>query len=254
MKKETLTLDHGGTIAFGDRQDVVAVAEFDFDAVDEALDKSDPEIARMLRLEDFNHVRARRAAARLMRKGGCGRRGLPADIVQQMYRDYMHLGSLSKVGKLYKRTRQSMWEIFRSSGLKMNERKFHAKILFEGRSFTPGKDGYYRESSARKNIRLLHYAIWEKASGKKCPPGWQVFFKDGDNTNFRSRNLDCLPIAEVTLHHYRRRFPHRAHLTREQNRERIRKHGRDYMALRSLKNLAKGLRTDGKPFRRKGPR
>jgi hypothetical protein len=147
----------------------------------------------------------KRAMARQVRKGSCGRGGLPEYVVKAMYADYLSLKSLAKVGKLYGRTRQSIYSIFAERGLALNAKTFHPKITFDGRSYTPGKNGYYRDTAMRKRGQhgQLHHAIWAKHYGP-IQAGHQVYFKDGEKTNFALENLGCLPIAEVTLYHQRR--------------------------------------------------
>jgi hypothetical protein len=147
----------------------------------------------------------RRAMARQVKPGSCGRGGLPDYVVQTMYADYQRLKSLAKVGKLYGRTRQSIYCIFSERGLQLEAKKFHPKITFDGRSYTPGKNGYYRDTAMRKRGQhgQLHHAIWVKRWGP-IPAGHQVFFKDGDKTNFALENLGCLPVAEVTHYHQQR--------------------------------------------------
>jgi hypothetical protein len=209
-----------------------------------------PEDARAVvqRVKPLSAMEVRRAAAKSA-KGRCGRRGLARDLVAQMYRDYQRVGSLSKVGRLYKRTRQSMHCIFNTAGLPLNGRNFHARILFQGRAYTPGKNGYYR-STDREHPEMLHHVIWRSRTGREIPPGWQVAFLDGDNTNFREANLACLPIREVTLLHYRRRYPGRAGLTPGQRREWWKKYYRERMRERSAIFRARGLRCDGRRLKR----
>lgn len=147
----------------------------------------------------------KRAMARQVKKASCGRGGLPEYVVRTMYADYQRLKSLAKVGALYGRTRQSMYIIFSERGLALEARNFHPKITFDGRSYTPGKNGYYRDTILRDRGEhgQLHHAIWVKRWGP-IPAGHQVYFKDGDKTNFALENLGCLPIAEVTLYHQQR--------------------------------------------------
>lgn len=225
---------------FDDARRLVPVAFFDYEALD------DPRIdERAIVLE-----RTRRQLIAAMKKNGAGRRGLPRDCVLFMYEDYKRVGSLSKVARLYRRTRQSMWDLFKRRHLPMNERKFGARILFDGKVWTPMKGGYFRETISREKRRLLHHVIWEKRTGRRIAKGYQVTFANGDSTDFSSRNLLCLPIAEVSLLHYRRRFRERAHLTATERREWWKEHYRSYAARRSADWVAKGLRSDGKPRKR----
>lgn len=141
----------------------------------------------------------RRAFAKRVRKQSVGRNGLPAHVVDAMYRDYQRLQSLQKVGEIYNRTRQAMFGIFQTHGLKMNERKFHKTYAtWDGRDFTPGKDGYLRATSGDR--RMLHYLVWEAAGGT-VPLGYQLTFKDGNRWNCSVDNLVCAPIAVVTRMH-----------------------------------------------------
>lgn len=181
----------------GDGQKIVPVAEFDFEAVDARLDATSTEEMELLRLDDFNPERARRAAARHMKKGACGRRGLPKDIVRQMHRDYLRLGSLSKVARIYKRSRQSMWSLFTTHGLALNERKMNAMVRFGGRTFTPDQNGHYRESGVRDTPIYLHRLIWETKHGRKIPDGWECGFKDGDSSNLSPKNMASIPSQQV---------------------------------------------------------
>jgi hypothetical protein len=167
-----------------------------------------------------------------------------------MYREYQRLGSLRPVAKLYHRSNSTVWGIFHRHGLQMNSPNFHARILFDGRYWTPGKGGYYRATNHRSGYKLLHRVIWEKRTSRKVPSGWQVSFRNGDNTDFTSRNLVCLPIAQVALMHYARRFPQLAAMSRAARRQYWKKHYRDYASRRAAGFIARGLRSDGRPRRR----
>lgn len=155
--------------------------------------------------EPLSKEEVKRAMARQVKPGSCGRGGLPDYVVATMYADYQRLKSLAKVGAIYGRTRQSMYIIFSERALALNAKRFHPKVTFDGRNYTPGKNGYYRDTAMRKRGQhgQLHHAIWIKRWGP-IPAGHQVYFKDGDKTNFALLNLGCLPVAEVTLYHQQR--------------------------------------------------
>ena len=151
----------------------------------------------------------RHAAANAIPKGSCGRGGLPKYAVATMYEDYQRLGSLSQVAKLYRRTRQSMWDIFRRNGYALRVRNFGPRIEYRGRVYTPGKDGYYRDTIGRKNVKMLHRQIWEDNHGP-IPAGHQVSFRNADKTDFRPENLICATAAEITLYHHKRHLTQQA--------------------------------------------
>ena len=96
-----------------------------------------------------------------------------------------------------------MHEVFKCRKLKLRPRhlRLHEKVEYRGRSYTPGKSGYYRATEGDR--RPLHHAIWEDAHGP-IPAGWQVTFKNADHTDVCLENLDCLPIADVTRFHMAR--------------------------------------------------
>ena len=194
-----------------------------------------------------------RSFACSVKKMSCGRGGLPKYVVDAMYADYGQLKSLSKVGQLYGRTRQSVYEIFSSRGLPLNKRAFKPVREYNGRKYTPGKDGYWRDTifrDAPSGIEPhLHRAIWADVHGP-IPDGHQVSFKDGDKNNCSLENLFCLPVAEVTLYHWRRHYPDRAQLTPEQRREWWKAFYRRYAAGKRAEFVKKGLDSKGRNRRR----
>jgi hypothetical protein len=130
--------------------------------------------------------------------GTCvGRKGLPDDFVQLMYRSYCRGKSIAQVAKIYKRSRQSVHDTFQRRGLKLRpDSKALAKIEFNyrGQNYAPGKSGYLR--STGKDRRQLQHVIWEEFHGP-VPPGHQVIFLDGNKRNFDLQNLACMTSAEV---------------------------------------------------------
>lgn len=140
----------------------------------------------------------RRASARAVRKGSCGRGGLPGYVIAAMYADYQRGLSLAQVGHAYGRTRQSIYDTFKSHGLPCRPRRFKDKIVYAGRSYTPGKDDYFRLTFGDRHH--LHRRMWEDVYGP-VPDGHQVYFRNGDNADCRLANLDCAPIEEVTRYH-----------------------------------------------------
>ncbi len=126
--------------------------------------------------------------------GRFGRGGLPRALVLRMYEDYKRLQSVEKAALLYGRTRQSLWETFKSHKLPLRQKKFRAKIVHRGIAYTMHK-GYLRATAGDRSP--LHHVIWTEANGL-IPDGFNVFFRDGDQSNCTLTNLKCLPIAEVT--------------------------------------------------------
>lgn len=131
-------------------------------------------------------------------RGGCycGRRGLPDEWVAQMYADYKRLGSLAKVGALHNRTRQNMFSIFQTAGLKLRSRNLQRQRRYKGRSYTLDAQGYWRDTVYRsahyEPKTFLHRRIWIERRGP-IPAGHTIVFKDGDRSNCRLSNLQLMP-------------------------------------------------------------
>jgi hypothetical protein len=134
----------------------------------------------------------------------CGRKGMPADWIELMYADYLRLGSLAKAGQLHGRTRQSMFEIFKRRGLKLNPKTFLAVVNYKGLKFTSqkvcGRHRYLRCTSSRRKTKYLHHVIWIEHNGP-IPRGHKVVFKDGNHLNWQIDNLELLTnSAQVSRH------------------------------------------------------
>lgn len=133
---------------------------------------------------------------RAAKRGGWGRGGLPEHVVRAMYAEYQKGASCTGVAKIFGGTRQSIFEVFKSHGLALRERKPAPTICYRGQTFSRMHDGYFRLRLPKQPSVLLQRKIWEDAHGP-IPPGWQVFFHDGDRMNIAIDNLRCLPIGEV---------------------------------------------------------
>lgn len=141
---------------------------------------------------------------RLDRKGRFGRGGIPADVVRAMSDEYRRTNSLSATGRAFGRTRQAMWEILRRR-IELNHPILQEGVFYNGRKFTPAKDGYLRLSTCcgrkRANERgeaMLHRIVWVEHHGA-IPPGHQVMFRDGDRRNCAIDNLFCKSRREASL-------------------------------------------------------
>jgi len=191
----------------------------------------------------------RRACAAQVKKGSCGRRGLPGWLVAQMHAAYLRLGSTWKVARLYGRSAQSIQELFAKRGLDRrpdSRQRRGATRTFGGLVFTRGNMGWRGTQGDRP---LLHHLIWTKHFGP-VPAGCQVSFRNGDFEDVRPENLFCATPAEVSRHHLQRRYPETAGLTAEQRITRRRQIGlaRYYRLKKKFK--AEGLRCDGKTLAR----
>lgn len=129
----------------------------------------------------------------------CGRRGMAREHVDRMYADYLRLRSLALTAELHGRTRQSLYDTFKRRGLRLYPRNFKSQIQYGGRTFTPGKNGYLRDTIFRKREAgeetLLHRRVWVEHHGP-IPAGHTICFKDGDRRNCAIGNLEMLTHDE----------------------------------------------------------
>ena len=124
-----------------------------------------------------------------------GRGGLPDSLVARMYRDYLRLKSLAKVGALYgRRSRQVMWEIFHGRNLPLEAKRHKTKVVYDGVTFTlhGGRgEGYLTSTTGAR--RPLHHVVWEKHHGP-IPPGHNIVFRDRNPVNCAPGNLVCRTV------------------------------------------------------------
>ena len=127
-----------------------------------------------------------------IRTGGVvGRRGLPREVLELMYDDYLRLNSVSKTAKLWNRSRQGMWELLSTAGFRLNSLRKHEAIKHGGLTYRrSGKGGFYRCTTSHR--RLLHHIVWEEVHGP-LPAGTEIIFKDGDRDHIAIDNLWCQP-------------------------------------------------------------
>jgi len=119
------------------------------------------------------------------------------DIVAAMYAMYQTGKSLAKIAIEYRRTRQAVYDVFKTRGYELRKKKIYPEIIVDGIKFTPShKKGYWRATSREKNI-FLHSYVWRK-NGGVIPEKYGVHHKDGDFSNNVISNLECLPIVEIS--------------------------------------------------------
>lgn len=132
-------------------------------------------------------------------KGHYGRRGLPAELVDAMYADYVGGLSLEAVGKKYGRTRQSIFGIFAKRKLALRAKVFLPVVEYGGRKFTCqktcGRHRYLRNTVRRDRVIYLHHVIWEEHHGP-IPRGHKIAFRDGDHGNCAIENLELLTNSD----------------------------------------------------------
>jgi hypothetical protein len=188
----------------------------------------------------------------VMGKQRYGRRGLPRVLCDQMYADYLRLGSIAAIAPIYGRSRQAIWEILSAHGYDLKPSSIArckpAPVIFDGVKYSlSGKNQQMRATTGKRG--MLRRAVWEKANGP-LPRGWNVTAKDGNPMNCDLENLLSGPKGEIVRHICLARHG-RAGETKEESRERKLKRGLEYYRQRRDGFMAAGLRSDGKPRRRR---
>lgn len=125
------------------------------------------------------------------------------DLVAAMYAMYCcgpegRPYTLEEVGKIYRRSRQAVYDVFKSRGYPLRSKPVKDSIVIDGRKFTPRHDRYWRATAGDR--KQLHVYIWEREFGK-LPAGHGIHHKDLDRGNNDLSNLECLPIAVISSQH-----------------------------------------------------
>lgn len=115
-----------------------------------------------------------------------------------MYELYCKGFSLEDVGKSFGVSRQSVYNRFKKSGLKLRPKKKKPFIVFNGLKFTINKDGYFECTTIDR--LMLHNLIWELSNGK-IPKGYEIHHIDFCKTNNEIENLQLVTPSEHTKIH-----------------------------------------------------
>lgn len=107
--------------------------------------------------------------------------------------------SLAQIGKVYRKTRQAVYDVFASRGwpLRSKQRKGLTKKF--GISFTLDAQGFLRGTNKKGERVYLHKMAWEKTNGP-LPDGWVIFHLDGAKTNNDPANLKAQPKKGRQIH------------------------------------------------------
>lgn len=118
------------------------------------------------------------------------------DLVAAMYAMYCTGKSCDAVAVSYRRSRQAIYDMFKTRGYKLRERKYLPYIMFDGLKFTINR-GLYRMTTTRGKGALLHTYIYEKHHGP-VPAGHGIHHENGDVLDNRIENLKLYSIKEIS--------------------------------------------------------
>ena len=93
------------------------------------------------------------------------------DLVDAMYAMYSTPGedgrfrSIEAVAKVYRRTRQAVYDLLRSRGYELRSKRLDGLQVLDGIRFTKTKGGYLRGTYNGRRI-LMHTYVWESTTAR----------------------------------------------------------------------------------------
>lgn len=118
------------------------------------------------------------------------------DKVAAMYAAYCDGMSLHAIGKMYRKTRQAIYDVFRSRGYPLRSKQLKGLQVFDGIKFTEAKGGHLRGTTPFGRM-LMHQYVWQKTNGP-IPDGHYIFHKDRDPKNNELTNLELLAKKDMS--------------------------------------------------------
>ena len=109
-------------------------------------------------------------------------------IVAAMYDLYKQGKTLEDIAKVYRRTRQSIYDLFYSRGYQLRSKQHSEIIEIDGIKFFLDTRKQYFRATIGKSRTMLHLYVWEKYNGK-IGADEVVYHKDRD---FRNNSVDNL--------------------------------------------------------------
>jgi hypothetical protein len=113
-------------------------------------------------------------------------------VVAAMYSAYQSGMSLEEIGNLYRKSRQAVYDLFRSRGYPLRSKQKKGLVRRFGIDFTLDGNGFLRGTSSGKRV-YLHRMVWEEKNGP-LPPKHVLTFRDGNRTNVDIENLELVSM------------------------------------------------------------
>lgn len=117
------------------------------------------------------------------------------DLVAAMYAMYQTGRSLDQVAKVYRKTRQAVYDVFHTRGYELRSKPMRHLTYLDGIGFTEMKGGYLRGTTPYGRI-TMHKYVWLKNKGG-VPQGYVVFHKDRNKKNNDIENLELVKVEDM---------------------------------------------------------
>ena len=119
------------------------------------------------------------------------------DIVAAMYAMYQTGRSLADIALVYKRSRQAVYDVFKSRNYSLRSKQLKGLQIIDGFKFTETKGGYLRGTVNGERI-LMHQYIWKKYHGE-IPEGSVIHHKDNNPANNKIENLELIRKEDMSI-------------------------------------------------------
>lgn len=116
------------------------------------------------------------------------------DLVAGMYAMYETGKSLADIGRVYNRSRQAVYDVFKSRGYKLRSKQMKGLQILDGYNFTFTKEGYLRGSINGERI-LMHRYVYEKYNDR-IPEGYDIHHINHNKADNRIENLELYSRSE----------------------------------------------------------
>lgn len=112
------------------------------------------------------------------------------DLVAAMYAMYQTGKSLEEIGNIYGKSRQAVYDVFRTRGYPLRSKQLKGLQILDGIKFTIMKGGYLRGSVGTRRMTMQKY-VWEKHHGP-VPADHVIYHLDRNPANNAIENLAIL--------------------------------------------------------------
>lgn len=118
------------------------------------------------------------------------------DLVAAMYVRYQNGELLASIGRVYRKSRQAVYDVFRTRGYQLRSKQLRGLQILDGYQFTEMKGGYLRGTVRGRRITMQQY-VWRKHRGP-VPAGYVIYHKDGNKQNNKITNLKLIALSDMS--------------------------------------------------------